>query len=104
MSNRVIAPEKLESRLATLLSSGTWLASSVIAIGLVLSRIAAVDSREHFWGARIATFGIAMFILLPVLRVMTMLVSFLQTRDYRFAGVAALVLTILAVGFALGTR
>ena len=50
------------------------------------------------------TIGIALFLLLPVLRVVLMLIVFLRERDYRFSAIAALVLRILLVGFVLGTR
>ena len=53
---------------------------------------------------RLVTIGIALFILLPVLRVVLMLIVFLRERDYRFSAIAALVLTILLVGFVVGTR
>jgi uncharacterized membrane protein len=84
----------LENLLAKLLSRGTWLASGVIALGL------AVGSFRH--DLRIAAAGIALFIALPVARVATMLVVFLRRRDYRFSALAALVLTIIALGIALG--
>ena len=53
---------------------------------------------------RLVKIGIALFLLLPVLRVVLMLIVFLRERDYRFRAIAALVLTILLVGFVLGTR
>ncbi len=80
---------RLESRLASLLSSGTWLASTVVALGLALGR------------GRIATAGIVLFILLPVARVTLMLVAFLRERDYRMSGIAALVLLFIGLGFAM---
>jgi uncharacterized membrane protein len=53
---------------------------------------------------RIATVGIALFILLPTLRVLLMLLVFLRERDYRFTAIAALVLAIILLGFAVGMR
>jgi uncharacterized membrane protein len=53
---------------------------------------------------RLVTIGIALFLLLPVLRVALMLIVFLRERDYWFSAIAALVLTILLVGFMLVTR
>ena len=53
---------------------------------------------------RLVTIGIAFFLQLPSLRVVLMLIVFLRERDYRFSAIAALVLTIILVGFVLGTR
>jgi uncharacterized membrane protein len=92
----------LESLLAEVLDYGCWIASAAITVGLVLALSAhhlAVLANMH-----LVTIGIALFILLPVLRVVLMLIVFLRERDYRFSAIAALVLTILLVGFVLGTR
>src|SRR5580698_10693050 len=83
---------RLEWLLAGLLHYGTLLASAIIALGLALQN------------TRIATAGIALLILLPSLRLFLMLVVFLQQRDYRFSFIAALVLTIVLLGFLLGLR
>ena len=80
----------MNARLADLLHYGSWLASIAIGLGLALS------------STRIATIGIALFILLPALRVLLMLLVFLRQRDYRFTAVAALVLAIILLGFAIG--
>jgi len=53
---------------------------------------------------RLVTIGIALFLLLPVLRVVLMLIVFLCELGYRFSAIAALVLTIILVGFVLGMR
>ncbi len=50
----------------------------------------------------IVTIGIALFILLPVMRLILMLGVFLHQRDYRFSAIAALVLAIVAVGLVVG--
>ena len=52
----------------------------------------------------IATAGIVLFILLPVLRVAAMLIFFLRARDYRYGAIAALVLLIISFSFFVGTR
>lgn len=83
----------LERRLSVLLRVGTWLASAVIAFGLVLPS-----------GARVVMMGIALFVALPIVRVTVMLVEFLRGRDYRIATISALVLAIIAVGIALSVR
>lgn len=97
----------LERLLAVVLRYGTWLASAVIALGLTL---AFVDGHHLAYGVPMAsgthlvTVGIALFILLPVLRVMLMAIVFACERDYLFAGIATLVLLIIALGLALGVR
>lgn len=100
-------PVPLERLLASLLHYGTWLASAVIALGLVLAMI---DSRFRAHapalpaGMPIITAGIALFILLPVLRLVLMLGVFLRERDYRFGAIAALVLAIVIAGCVLGAH
>jgi len=82
----------MNARLADLLHYGTWLASIAIGAGWALR------------STRIETIGIALFILLPTLRVLLMLLVFLRERDYRFTAIAALVLAIILLGFAVGMR
>jgi uncharacterized membrane protein len=98
---------ELERMLAIVLHQGTWLASGVIALGLALAvfngrvgaRPVTLVSSDHVIAA-----GIALLILLPVLRVTLMLVAFLREHDYRFGAIAALVLLIIFMGLVLGTR
>jgi uncharacterized membrane protein len=89
---------QLENLLAKLLHYGTLAASGIIALGLALSVAAGP------LGMGVATAGIALFILLPALRVAVMLVFFLRTRDYRYGAIAALVLLIISISFFVGTR
>jgi hypothetical protein len=98
-----IAP--LEWLLAGTLYYGSLMASVVVCVGLGLAMI---DSR---FGAprlaisrdmRIATIGVALFILLPVVRVIVMLVAYLRQRDYRLSAIALLVLTVILLGFVVG--
>jgi ABC-type uncharacterized transport system permease subunit len=100
MSRKTVKPVRIESLLAGLLNLGTWLASSVIAAGLVLSLF------HERWpcpaGAQVITAGIGLFILLPVVRVILMLTFFVKQRDYKFAATAAVVLLIIFAGFAIG--
>ena len=46
--------------------------------------------------------GVAMFILLPIARVMVMLIIFLRERDHVYALIATLVLAIIATGMVMG--
>jgi uncharacterized membrane protein len=92
----VTAP--LERILGSLLHYGTYIASFVIALGLAL----VIASNPA--GQRIATAGIALFIVLPVARVGAMLIFFLRARDHRFSAIAALVLVIIAISYWVGAR
>ena len=96
---------RLERRLAKLLHYGTWLASSITAVGLLLAPLEKELGTGHGFlppHLRVVTLGIALFILLPVLRVTTMLAVFLRERDYLFSLITALVLAIILAGFWLG--
>ena len=96
MANLARHPE-LERLIANVLDRGTWIASGIITLGLALELAG--------WpGTRIVIGGIAIFILLPVLRVMIMLIIFVRERDYRFSVIATLVLLIIALGAALGVH
>ena len=97
---------QLERTLAATLYWGTWVASSAVAVGMAL---ALLDSRTLGETTirrdmRITTVGIAMFVFLPIVRVMVMLLSFLRDRDYRFMVIAGLVLTITLLGLLVGLR
>ncbi|WP_233835931.1 DUF1634 domain-containing protein [Paraburkholderia sp. ZP32-5] len=101
---------RLEHWLANLLHYGTWLASITIAAGLAVTlalpapATATGGSTSHAAaiGMSVMTAGIALFILLPVMRLILMLGVFLRRRDYRFGAIAALVLAIVAVGLMVG--
>ena len=97
----------LESRLASLLHIGTWLACLLIGLGLPLFFIfGRNDHHPQFPLAHLADplmkAGIAVFILLPVLRVIVMLALFRRQKDHRFAAIAALVLVIILVSVLVG--
>jgi uncharacterized membrane protein len=51
---------------------------------------------------RIVTAGIALLIVLPVLRVFLMLVVFVRERDVLFSAIAMLVLAIIVLGSVVG--
>jgi hypothetical protein len=88
---------ELERLLARVLDQGTWLASGITGIGWLLAAagwrsVVLIDS------------GIALFLLLPILRVVIMLVVFVRERDYRFGVIAGVVLSIIVLGALLGAR
>jgi len=96
---------RLEELLAALLRNGSSLASSTIGLGFAL---ALIDSRfgtrnlAVLPNMRIATLGIGLFILLPVLRVLLMLFVFIREGDARLAITAGLVFAIILLGIVLG--
>ncbi|CAB3776127.1 hypothetical protein LMG28614_00151 [Paraburkholderia ultramafica] len=76
-----------------------------VAIGAsIVSVIACSHGGAHpaAAGMSIVTMGIALFILLPIMRLILMLGVFLHQRDYRFSAIAALVLAIVAAGLLVG--
>jgi uncharacterized membrane protein len=96
---------RMERTLATVLHRGTWLGSLMIAAGLVLQLFDVAGSgRGTHLGATLVNLGVALFILLPVVRVAVMLAVFGRDRDYRYAAIAGTVLAIVAVGALLGWR
>jgi uncharacterized membrane protein len=88
---------ELERLLARVLDQGTWLASGIIGVGWLL---AAAGWRS----VGLINSGIALFLLLPVIRVIVMLVVFVRERDYRFGVIAGVVLSIIVLGALLGAR
>ncbi|MBV7483091.1 DUF1634 domain-containing protein [Bordetella sp. BOR01] len=96
--NRPDPTQWRERRIAALLRHGTWIASGLIAVGLLA---------QWLWDApplSLATVqaGIVVFIALPVLRVALMLGMFLHERDYLYSALAVAVLAIIGAGFAAG--
>jgi uncharacterized membrane protein len=88
----------LDRVLAGFLQCGTWAASAVIGAGLLL------DAHAAGSGARALTAGVALFILLPVLRVALMLTVFARQRNYLYAAIAATVLAVIAAGCVIGVH
>ncbi|HEY4105818.1 MAG TPA: DUF1634 domain-containing protein [Polyangiaceae bacterium] len=86
-----VRADALHRAIAWLLEVGTWIASIVIAVGL-------------WWlpSATVVRAGIGLFVALPVLRVGVMFVAFVRRRDAWGILIAGLVLTIIALGAAVG--
>jgi uncharacterized membrane protein len=95
MSKETVKAPQPELLLAGLLRSGTWLASGVTGLGLALPLV-------RVEGAPTVAAGVALFIALPVLRVLVMLGAFILHRDYRLAIVAAVVLMTILAGLVIG--
>jgi hypothetical protein len=95
---------RLEQLLATLFSYGSWLAAAAIGIGLTLAWTGAssrIGNPAILPTVPIARAGIALFILLPIIRVLLMVLVFIRERDFRFASIAGLVLVIIFAGIVL---
>ncbi|MER2176665.1 MAG: DUF1634 domain-containing protein [Stenotrophomonas maltophilia] len=86
--------------IAGLLWYGTWFATALIAVGVLLSIFEPLHSALvlPISGYDAVKAGIGVFILLPVARVALMLLIFLRERDYVYVAIAALVLAIIVAG------
>lgn len=101
MSTDLARRPKLDLLLAKVLLRGTWLGSSIIALGLVLP-MTGWSGASSMICTEITTAGIALLIALPLLRVLLMLIVFIRERDLRFSAIAMLVLAIILLGSVLG--
>jgi len=88
-----VTPERQARQLAVLLEWGTWTATGLIGLGLLLT-VAAADGP----GLAIIFAGTALFVLLPVLRVIMLGVQFFLKGETRWAAVTGLVLLIIGAG------
>ena len=95
MSREAISAPQPELLLAGLLRYGTWLASGVTGMGLAMSLVGVK-------GARVVAAGVALFIALPVLRVLVMLGAFILDQDYRLVIVTTVVLVTILAGLVIG--
>ena len=95
MSKEAVKAPQPELLLAGLLRYGTWLASGVTGLGLAMSLVGVE-------GTYVVAAGVALFIALPVLRVLVMLGAFIRDQDYRLVIVAAVVLMTILAGLLIG--
>ena len=102
MSTDLARRPELDQLLAKVLLRGTWLGSSIIALGLALPMTGWSGASSARICAKITTAGIALLIALPLLRVLLMLIGFIRERDVRFSAIAMLVLAIILLGSVLG--
>ena len=96
----------LERRLSIVLRYGTWLACALIAAGLgcaLRDEHAGASGTAVTSATQLVTVGIAVLLVLPVLRVVLMAIAFARERDYLFVGIATLVLAVIGLGLALGS-
>ena len=83
--------------LASLLSRGTWVASLVIAAGLLMSWAGKATA-----GSVTTTAGIVLVVLLPIVRVVTVLGYFRAAGERSFMAWCIAVLAIIAVSVVAG--
>ena len=95
MSTETVKAPQPELLLAGLLRYGTWLASGVTGLGVAMSLVGVE-------GTRVVAAGVALFIALPVLRVLVMLGVFIVDQDYRLVLVATVVLITILAGLVIG--
>ncbi len=88
--------------IAALLWYVTWFASALIAVGVVMYSIETTSLALN--GYDIVKAGIAVFILLPIIRVALTMYLFLRERDYVYTVIAATVLLIIATGIVVDFR
>jgi hypothetical protein len=94
----------LERRLSIVLRYGTWLACALIAAGLGRALLGELARPSDTAAIQLVTVGIAVLLVLPVLRVTLMAIAFAGERDYLFVGIATLVLAVIGLGMALGSK
>jgi hypothetical protein len=89
----------LNDGLARLMTIGTWVGCSLMALGL---SFATLGIHFSISAASVIMAGVAMIALLPALRVVSMGVWFFARRDTQFALIALAVLLIIAASTCLG--
>jgi len=94
--------QKLERSLASLLKYGTLFASLLMGVG-VLSAVSRYGVSASV-ASSLMTVGVGFVILLPVCRILLMGCLCAFAGEYRFAGIAAVVLTIVAVSCVVGLK
>jgi uncharacterized membrane protein len=107
MKHVIKSSAALERLLATLLQYGSWSACALIGAGVTVEALANAglpDRITHTFSEEALKAGVALFILLPVLRVVVMFSVFARQRNYKYAAIAATVLSIVATGCVLGMR
>jgi uncharacterized membrane protein len=95
MSQETVKAPQPELLLAGLLGYGTWLASGVTGLGLAMSLVGVE-------GTDVVAAGVALFIALPVLRVLVMLGAFIIHQDHLLVIVATVVLVTIVASLVIG--
>lgn len=104
MNQSLSNPARQEKLIAALLGYGTLLACTIIAAGMILGGLQTLGLAANLahTGYRLVTIGVVIFVLLPITRVALMLLMFLQSRNYVYTAISALVLCIIGIGLFIG--
>ncbi len=92
----------MEYLLSGFLRYGALLACASITFGLALHWSLGESATLSLSAIRLIAAGVALIILLPVMRVALMMAVFFWQKDYIFTGIAGTVLGIIAGGFLWG--
>jgi uncharacterized membrane protein len=95
---------QLERVLAAVLQAGVWVGSALIALGMSCASLGRSWGISPLLYSRMTIAGIALLILLPVLRVILMGLAFYRQRDWPFSALALCVLTIITLAAFLGMQ
>ncbi|WP_408095593.1 DUF1634 domain-containing protein [Peredibacter sp. HCB2-198] len=81
---------QIEKNLENLLQYGTWSATFLTTIGVLISSNSTINC------------GIGLFILIPVGRVLGLILSFLKEKDFKMVSAGLLVMSIIVLSFLVG--
>ena len=99
----VDATRRMDRLLARQLKYGIWLASSVTTLGMIVALFGrGIVPETMTLGTSIVGKGIALIILLPILRVVLMLMVFVRERDYLLGMISGIVLLTIGVSVVVG--
>jgi hypothetical protein len=96
---------RLEELLAAFLRYGSWSALATIGLGYTVALFGSYATTWHLTilsNMPIVPAGIALLILLPIFRVLLMVLVFIREREFCFAFISGMVLTIILLGIFLG--
>jgi uncharacterized membrane protein len=94
----------LEHILAVVLQVGVWIGSALIALGMSCASLGRSWGVTPVLASHMTTAGIALLILLPILRVILMGLAFYRQRDLPFSALALCVLAIITLAAFLGMQ
>lgn len=104
MNSHIEINKRRDLIIARLLWHGTVFAITFISFGVALGVFYLFfdDLLILKLGHSLVKIGVTVFILLPVVRVATVLMLFFQARDYVLAAISSFILAIIAIGVLSG--
>lgn len=88
--------ERTEARIGRLLTIGTRVSTTLLAVGLVLTLLAPASDAAH----RLLALGLVVLMATPLARVAASVVGFLGQRDWWFVFYTSIVLALLLASVA----